>query len=303
MYISDIRFRATHMTAPAFLVIPFQEVRHQHADDCLHHELIESRGRSMNWIIPAHHHEGLHQLLFLVKGEVQGSIDGKPFHYTAPTLFLLAPGSVHQFSYTSTAVGHQLTLPTATIEQLDAGSRFLQDNLNHSFVIDQVFDPDRLLLCFETLSTEFHSSQPGRLHAMLAYAKLILITLIRNQRRLFAQADASMGDTLLRRFMNLLDQDYALQLTLEHYAHQLGVTTDHLSRVCRHLTGQSGQKLIQEKRLLESRRLLAYTEMSIKEIAYQLGFSSPAYFSRYFSQGCGLSAQAYRKQVKQGLRR
>lgn len=291
------------MANPALLVIPFQEIRHHHLDDCLHHELIQARGRSMNWTIPAHHHEGLHQLQFVAEGQVQGSIDGKAFAFCAPVLFLLAPGSVHQFTYTPDSVGHQLTLPAATLEQLDAGTRFLQDSFARSFVIDDVLEPDTLLTLFDALSNEFHTSLPGRLHSMLAYAKLIVIAFIRNQRSQFSKAEASMGDTLLRRFIQQLDLHYAAQHGLDSYARTLGVSADHLSRVCRTLTGKSGQKLIQEKRLLESRRLLAYTELSIKEIAYELGFSSPAYFSRFFSQGSGVPALTYRLQVKQGLRR
>ena len=129
---------AAAMTASPLLLVPFREVRHDEPDDCLHYESVAVRGTEMDWTIPAHRHEGLHQFQFLAHGSVRGTIDGQDFEAQAPVMLLLAPGSVHGFTYTPDAVGHQVTLPTATLRQLLGGSNLVDDGLGTSCVLPRL---------------------------------------------------------------------------------------------------------------------------------------------------------------------
>ena len=79
------------------LLIPYREVRHDQPDDCLHYESVAIRGAEMDWTIPAHRHDGLHQFQWLQQGAVKGSIDGRGFEASGPAMLMLAPGSVHAF--------------------------------------------------------------------------------------------------------------------------------------------------------------------------------------------------------------
>jgi AraC family transcriptional activator of pobA len=81
----------------------------------------------------------------------------------------------------------------------------------------------------------------------------------------------------------LADGFFAEHNYLEHwkvsdYAHALGVTPTHLSRVARRATGEPLARLIAARLMREARRNLAYTSMSVTTVAYALGFSDPAYF-------------------------
>ncbi|MBL6430691.1 MAG: helix-turn-helix domain-containing protein [Alphaproteobacteria bacterium] len=76
---------------------------------------------------------------------------------------------------------------------------------------------------------------------------------------------------------------------------RLAVTAPHLSRVCRQARGRSASALIRDRQMLEARRLLAYTQIRVAEIAYELGYSDPAYFSRVFAAHTGLSPRAFRQ--------
>lgn len=64
---------------------------------------------------------------------------------------------------------------------------------------------------------------------------------------------------------------------------------------------QSALELLHERRLLEARRLLAYSQLPIAQIAHQLGYEDPAYFSRFFQRRVGVSPSWYRAQVADGL--
>jgi len=89
---------------------------------------------------------------------------------------------------------------------------------------------------------------------------------------------------------------------LGFYAETLSVTPDHLSRSCRAVLGQSALDLLNERRMLEARRLLAYTSQSVAEVAQQLGYDDPAYFSKFFQRSTGNAPSAYRALVAQGVR-
>lgn len=294
------------MKPPPLLLVPFREVRHDQPDDCLHYEAVAVRGREMDWTIPAHRHEGLHQFQLLARGSVRGTIDGVSFEATAPVLMLLAPGSVHGFRYTRDAVGHQVTVPSATLHQWLAGSGLAQDALATSFVVHGAAAQaagEESLRHFEALALEFRSAHAGRVHALLAHATLIAVQFLRLRGAQHA-GDKPRGarDTLVQRYRALLEAHFRSQQSLSFYAEALGVTADHLSRTCRQVAGQSAQELLHERLMLEARRLLAYGAAPVAEIAAQLGYTDPAYFSKFFARAVGATPTAYRSLVARGVR-
>ena len=79
------------------------------------------------------------------------------------------------------------------------------------------------------------------------------------------------------------------------YARTLGVSEDRLHAMASRATGLPPKEIVQRRLLLEAKRHLLYTTMTVKEIAYDLGFHDPAYFSRFFARRAGMAPGAYRK--------
>ena len=73
----------------------------------------------------------------------------------------------------------------------------------------------------------------------------------------------------------------------------MGVSSDHLSRVVKSLTGKTAKDFIQSKLIVESKRLLYFTDLSTKEIAYDLGFSESSNFSQFFKNQTGVSPSEF----------
>jgi AraC family transcriptional activator of pobA len=293
------------MKPPAQLLVPFREVRHDQPDDCLHYEPVAVRGAEMDWTIPAHRHEGLHQFQLLAQGTVQGTIDGREFRAEAPAMLMLAPGSVHGFTYTRDAVGHQVTLPTATLRQLLDGSTLAESALGSSFVVESpaAAAAEETLRTFESLAREFRADQPGRLHCLLAQATLLAVQFLRQRgEQRSAEQPQAARDTLVRRYRALLETHFRSEQSLAFYAQALHVSPDHLSRTCRAVAGVSAQELLHDRLMLEARRLLAYTPAPVAEIAVQLGYGDPAYFSKFFARRVGSTPTAYRQLVASGVR-
>jgi AraC-like DNA-binding protein len=105
----------------------------------------------------------------------------------------------------------------------------------------------------------------------------------------------SASQRLMARFTALLEQDLGTGNGLSDYADTLQVTTTHLTRVCQQMNGCSATQLIQDRVLAEAKHLLATTSRPMIRISADLGFSSPAYFTRLFSQKTGLAPTEFRR--------
>jgi len=97
-------------------------------------------------------------------------------------------------------------------------------------------------------------------------------------------------------FVQLLNKHFKEQSSLQFYADQMNLTQDQLSQVCKKGVGWSPKAIMQEKLLREAKRLLLFDSMSVKEIAYDLGFTEPTNFVKFFQQHTGTSPKNFRVQ-------
>ncbi len=102
--------------------------------------------------------------------------------------------------------------------------------------------------------------------------------------------------TYFRRFTQLVRENYSFAIPMDFYATNLSITTGHLNRVCKSITGSSPKAIIIDYFIAESKRMLQQQKLSIAEIAYALGFDDPGYFTRLFRQKTGLTPKTYRNQ-------
>ncbi|WP_298213344.1 helix-turn-helix domain-containing protein [Acidovorax sp.] len=108
---------------------------------------------------------------------------------------------------------------------------------------------------------------------------------------------AAPESNLVQRLEALIEAHFRAHWRVADYARALSVSPTHLSRVARTTTGASAQRLIEARLMHEARRNLAYTHLGMATIAYTLGYTDPAYFSRAFTRDAGLSPRAFRAQV------
>ena len=92
------------------------------------------------------------------------------------------------------------------------------------------------------------------------------------------------GNLLLRNFKRQLDQNYHTHHKVNDYADQLSVTADYLNKTVKALTGKSAKEHIQSKLLTEAKRSLLFTNLTNKELAFNLGFEEAAHFNNFFKK-------------------
>jgi len=100
---------------------------------------------------------------------------------------------------------------------------------------------------------------------------------------------------LYEKFMKLLEQYHKTEHTVIFYANRLCLTPKYLSSVIHNITGKHATEWIQEYRVLVAKIALRSTDMSLKNIAELLNFSTPSHFGRFFKHVTGMSPKEYRK--------
>lgn len=104
-------------------------------------------------------------------------------------------------------------------------------------------------------------------------------------------------DKSILEFSAILEKYFIQEKRVSFYAEYLNLSTSSFSKKVKDQFGKSPSKLIQERTILESKKLLHLTRKSIKEIAFELNFEDEFYFSRYFKKNVGISPSLYRKNV------
>lgn len=153
----------------------------------------------------------------------------------------------------------------------------------------------RLPQLLELLRDEFMGEGKGREAALRALTQLVLVALLRlsihrEQQQSFRREDLQ----IYHRFNALIEAHYQEHWALWRYAEQIGVTEARLNDICRRMADIPSKQLVHERLLQEAKRLLVFTGVSVNQIAYQLGFKDPAYFSRIFTRQVGKAPSEYR---------
>ncbi|MBD2769106.1 helix-turn-helix transcriptional regulator [Hymenobacter sp. BT664] len=160
----------------------------------------------------------------------------------------------------------------------------------------------RLQADFEDMLAEQQAAElpdAGRYYAAsICYAKLLaLLYRCRGVYDEFEEGNhqQSAAARLTQRFVQALANHFLEKRTVEEYADLLAVTPNHLNEMVKRMTGRTAYRHITDKLLLEARTLIRHTPADLTEIAYQLNFSGPAHFAKFFKKQTGLTPGEFRR--------
>ena len=268
--------------------------------DCLHCEAIADRSRLHDWHIRPHRHYGLHQFLWIAKGAVVATSDSFRHVLAAPAAIMNVPTAVHGFEFEPDTDGYVVTVPTVNLERSLPGPTALLSRLDHPTILncnDLETTSAGVSSIFAAIAEEYRTQEEGRVEALLCQAGLLALWFLRAASRqdMNSRFEGRPHIALIRRFLTLVEENFREQRPLSFYAHVLGITITHLSRLCRRQFGLSAQAIIHDRLVLEAKCILAYTPASITHVAQDLGFRDPAYFTRFFAHHVGETPTIFRK--------
>ena len=235
---------------------------------------------------------GLHKFFWISKGNGRCMINGVTRSFGPNTVIFIPHDAPHQLELSSNVFGVVVTVDPAVTVALPERTVFLP--------ILNLMDQKQIANRFDRVFAEFNATGVGRNQAVECLVGLLSVHVARMAQKHLKDPQTSAAQRLMENFVNLLEKEYRTARTLAEYAKELGVTPTHLTRVCQQVNGKSASRLIQERVLAEARMMLTNTDHKILEISNHLGFSSPAYFTRLFSQKQGQTPKEFRHAAQKG---
>ncbi|MCZ4243871.1 helix-turn-helix domain-containing protein [Pedobacter punctiformis] len=172
---------------------------------------------------------------------------------------------------------------------------FLVNPLNSQIII---FDPirrERVRKVFEILNQILHIDEnPTDIEITLAYLNTLLAEL--NSAYFKNTEPVNILNTNLSKFIEfklMVETHLTEQPSVNAIAEKLALTTNSLYRIVKEYSGVSPKDFFTSRLIIEAQRKLQYSPLSVKELAYELGFNDPDYFSRFFKKCTGKSVSDF----------
>ncbi|OOG47410.1 helix-turn-helix domain-containing protein [Polaromonas sp. A23] len=269
--------------------------------EMLHIEEVQSRSRLYHWEISPHVHQGLYQVLWVQRGEAAIALDERREVARGPAATVVPPGVVHGFRFAPDTDGLVLTLSPRFLvegEFQSVGEAFR--NLFSTPGVLRFEDGEAAAVRLDALLRELHAefTSPGNAEAPVAgWLARAVVWRLAQARAQGRQSGEGRGrhQALFTRFLLLVEEHFLAHWSLEQYASRLGLSTARLNRLARAESGRSALELIHERLTREACRRLMYIAAPAANLAAELGFEDPAYFSRFFKRRTGLSPHRWRQ--------
>lgn len=273
----------------------------------LHVESIDSRSSLYDWEIDAHVHHGLHQLIWLIQGSVHALLDDLWADASGPVALVIPPGVAHAFRFAPHTVGYVLTFDAAmlaehaggdiglALRQLFLGPAVLRLEADDAAVL-------RWHAIWQALHADMHASQASFTPSADSPVRLWLARSLVWQlaqwceptRQSAGQQGRQGRPALYTRWLVLVEEHYLEHWPITAYSAQLGLSAERLNRLVRAEAGRSAQQVVHERLAREACRRLVHEHVPVSQLAFELGFADPAYFSRFFKRHFGKAPGAYR---------
>ncbi|SHM78637.1 helix-turn-helix domain-containing protein [Roseibium suaedae] len=269
--------------------------------DFFHIETIRARSKPLGWSLEPHSHMHLHQVLMITKG-LGRLIDDAGEREVPPGTAVFNPaGSVHGWTFTPETEGYVLSF-TGDYLGSDDASRSHAERRALKAEATCVFetapeDHRRLGFYLAEMAGEFDSGERRRdvFRPLLALVLVVLFSRSGDG----GTTDRTPGFSLFR-FRALVEDHFRTERSPEFYAGEMGLSVSRLNRYCRLFTDRTAAQSIRDRVVVEAKRLLAFSGLGISQIAYDLGYEDPAYFSRFFRKETGESPADFRSRQDLG---
>jgi len=283
----------------------FSEMSQQYSDFAL--KRIEDIYRSTNCAPDVPHRHEYYTIIFIEKGEGTHFVDFTEYKIEDRTVYFIQPGQMHQVIFTAEPVGWVVTfteefLIANSIPEKMINDIYLFNDYGQSPplpVNERDFPVYRSLI--EQMAHFAASLETYTLEAVGSLVKLFLIQ-SNNHCTLRKSNNPQLIETsnhILRTFKQSLNKKYAKSHMVSDYAGELAVTADYLNKTVKNLTGKSAKDHIQSKLITEAKRSLLFSNISNKELAYELGFDESAHFNNFFKKITGQTPSEFRVLARQ----
>jgi AraC family transcriptional activator of pobA len=273
-----------------------------HAFNFIHVETIVSRSSAHDWLIRAHRHRNLFQFLLIESGGGEMIFEASTLSFAAPTAFVVPPNVAHGFRFSPDVTNGWIVSFTEDVAAAmgertgEAIGQLKAIAAQPCIPLDNDEDVRRLSELCGNLHREALLAREGHRLAMRALLALIAVEIGRfaASRARSGSITLSLADATLEALQRIVEENFRQERQIGFYADALAMTADRLNDHVKRATGVTAGHLIRQRILTEAKRELVFTGRAIHDIAYDLGFTDPSHFARFFRKQTGMTPQDFR---------
>jgi len=279
---------------------------HLHKNDYskLHFEVKEAKPyfkKNFNHAIKAHRHS-FYQILWF-KSAGRHYVDYEIVEHPENTIFFIKKSQIHYFCPDSKNEGYLFHFNDSFINKYDSDSETKLNYLLFTEIGNAFINPSKSqLIKFEQLTNQISEEINNRDYNYvqqsyyLFQAVLTLIERIKNQENVIDYTIDVDYQTSMQ-FKQLIDKHINEFLSIDNYSELLSISSKKLTAITKKYLHNTPAVVIHNRKILEAKRLLSNHKLSIKEVAYDLGFDQATYFTKYFKKHTGLNPKEFQVQL------
>lgn len=248
------------------------------------------------------HKVDFYTLMVITNDIGRHSIDYNDFYYSKGTILAIRKDQIHRFYINKSVRGYLLFFK----------EEFLNSYLNESEITKtiQMFNElltspktqlkedefNEVLQLLTQVEKEFVSISDDYSLKIIRSQLHILITLIhRIKSRGYNKVQLSNYLKEFIKFQDLLERNYSKSKKVNYYAEKMGFSTKKLNSIVKYISNKPVKAFIDDVIIIKAKRYLLHSDLSIKEIAYHLGFKDPTNLYKYFKKHTNFTPEVYRK--------
>ena len=255
---------------------------------------------TLEYEISKAHRHSFFEIIWLSSGEAKCCIDLDCQTISKNAIYFIPPGYIHSLEAGENCEGFIMSFSREFIHLASGtmGSNFYNDILlDYSGSFEIGSENERVdmenILCF--VRKEFASYSLLRPEILSGWLRIFLFYLRGLSKRRSQISDQTKNFELVNHFYASLERDFLKKKMVIDYANELFISPNYLNEIVKRVSGFTASYHIQQRIILEAKRLAIYTSSSMKEIAYLLGFEDVAYFSKFFKTFSGMNFRDFKR--------
>lgn len=266
---------------------------------------MEEVDRQLGGISDDPHRHNYYTVIWPITATGKHIIDFKEYPITPNHVFFVSPEQVHQIITDPHPTGFVILFTPEFLEKNSIREDFIanlrlfkkSDETPPLPLTERMIGP--LKMFADQMLAAFQSENDMRFETIGAYLKLFLIE-CNGHCSLFPGTNTQtieVGKTLVRQFKAVVEKHYKTWHQVKDYAEELNVSPNYLNEVIKSALHISAKDYIQNRLMLEAKRMTIFTGKSIKEIGFDLGFEDPSHFSKFFKSNTGQSLVEFKETI------
>jgi len=248
------------------------------------------------------HRTGFYHIIWFQQGGPTHLVDFNPIKILPNTMLFLNKDTVQRFDNNTRFGGKAILFTDSFFCKTEADSKFLRNNIlfNDLFSVSQIqvqeqsgLFTDLLLQMTEELQNAKDNFQADILQNLLH--NFLLHSERERRKQNFTEIKKGADLDYVMLFKDLLEIGYKSKKQVNYYAKKIIITEKRLNQATTKVLGKSPKQLIDDRIMLEAKRILAHTTKSVKEIGYNLGFEEPTNFIKYFRKHLNFTPIEFRE--------